>query len=153
MNTRKLLIVGSVLIVVVILGIGMTLTMVSEGTYSNHGGVKWYSDLDMATIQASDEGSAVLAYVWLEDCGSCEMFEDELERKGPPAEMDAFVLAEIQAGDDTELMARYNISAAPTLVVLTENSTMVTSFNPLEVEDLGTRLEKEHKNATNQSEQ
>ncbi|MFQ3293310.1 MAG: thioredoxin-like negative regulator of GroEL [Halobacteriales archaeon] len=153
MNTRKLLLVGGIILVVAVLGVGTSLSMLSHGTYSEHGGIDWHSDLETAIETAGDEESPVLVYFWLEDCGSCSDFEAMLEESGPPDAMDRYVLAAVRADETPETMDRYDVPSTPRLVVLTPDGEKVASFNPLAVDDLDARLERAYDEAISTTEQ
>ncbi|MFT4890624.1 MAG: thiol:disulfide interchange protein [Halobacteriales archaeon] len=142
MNNRKLLLISAFLLTVAAFGTLSSITMVSEARYSEHGGLKWRTSLDGA-LQTASDSRPVLLYVYAENCGACADLDARLRRNdSPPALKERFVLAAVRADKQPEILERYNVSSTPTWVVLTQNGTKVTSFNPLSVTDLDARLDR-----------
>lgn len=144
MNRKVMVTVGFVLALLV-LGIGTSMTMLSENT-DRHGGIDWESDVDAALAEANETETPLLLYVWMDDCGACEDFGAQLEKERPAA-LDSYVLAETDIGSES-YAETYGVSATPTLVVIAPNETKVTTINPVAVENLDERLDRAHENAS-----
>lgn len=148
MNTRKLLYVLGVLLVLVAIGAGTSMTLVSQAQYNDHGGVTWNADLDAALETAEEQSAPVALYFWSESCGACEEFSSEIKANGPPAEFDRYVLASVNVNEQQKLMNKYGVTTTPTVVVLTPTGDRVSEFNPLVVNDLNKRLKQVRMNTT-----
>ena len=148
MNTRKIISVVGILLVLAAVGVGTSMTMMSQAKYHEHGGDQWNADLDASLQTAQEQSAPVALYLWSDDCGACERFDSNLESEGTPAAFDRYVLASVSVSDNPEVMNRYGVEATPTIVVLDPSGERVTAFNPLAVDDLQERLERASANTT-----
>jgi thioredoxin-like negative regulator of GroEL len=148
MKSRKLLRIGLVVGLLAVLAAGMSMSMISQSKYEDHGGLEWRTNLDAGLDTAAQQDDPVVVYYWLEDCGTCESFEEGLKTDGsPPVLEEEYVRVAVEADENQALMDRYSVEATPTLVVLSPNGTKVTAFNPQAVEDLEGTLEAAHDRA------
>ncbi|MFB6112883.1 MAG: thioredoxin family protein [Halodesulfurarchaeum sp.] len=140
MNTKRVLLVAFVLVVVVLGGLSAT-TVMSNAEYNPKTGEKWQTDFDEALETAQSSNDLVLVYFWSSNCQYCEQFttrlqnDDDLQRA-----VDQYVMVSANVKKQQDLMSRYGVDSYPTLVVVRPNGTAVASFNPVGVESPANRL-------------
>lgn len=135
MTPRKVL---TVAFFVLVLGIGyysMTAAPVlSDQSYSYHGGTKWHTDYDQATRQAAEEGKPVLVYFWTTWCTYCEDYNEKVYPDPAVRDrLDDFVLVAVNLDDDSptasRLKQRYDAQYPPQHVAVTVNGTRLGRIN------------------------
>ena len=148
MNTKRLLVVAFVLVVVA-LGVLSASTVMSNAKYDAHSGEKWQTDVAAAQSTAQSEGDLVLVYFWSSNCQYCEQFNSDLQNNGALQEaVDRYVLVSARIDEHPDLASQYGVESTPTIIVVTPEGTPVDRMNPVAVDSPANRLEKIHEQET-----
>lgn len=147
MNTKRTL-VAAFAVAIVVVGALSASTVLANAEYDPQNGEKWHSDFGSAQETAQATDTPMLVYFWSADCSSCEKFRGDLQSNAALQDaMDPYVLVSAEFVAAPELRDRYDVSGTPTVVVLTPEGEMVTSFVPTGVDDPVSRLETAHETA------
>lgn len=147
MNTKRALVLGFSVVVVVVAALSASMVM-ANAEYDPHSGEMWHSDLEAGQQAAQTSGEPLLLYFWSEDCSYCKEFNAELQNNAALQEsVDGYVLVSVEYVNEPELRSEYDVSGTPTIVVLSPDGEMVTSFVPTSVQDPAGRLDQAHDTA------
>lgn len=148
MNTKRLLVVAFVLVVVA-LGVLSASTVMSNAKYDAHSGEKWQTDLAAAQSSAQTEDTLVLVYFWSSNCQYCEQFNSDLQNNGALQEsVDRYVMVSAKIDEHPDLASQYGVESTPTIVVVTSDGTPVEKLNPVAVDSPAERIEEIHERET-----
>lgn len=140
MNTKRVLLAGFGLAIVVLGALSATAVLSNAG-YDAHSGEKWQTDFEAAQATAQSSDDRMVVYFWSSNCQYCEDFNAKLQNDAALQEaVDQYVMVSADINERQDLASRYDVESTPTVVVVEPNGTAVESFNPSGVDSPAQRL-------------
>ncbi|ODR83201.1 thioredoxin [Haladaptatus sp. W1] len=135
MSPRKIL---TLVFLAALLGIGYqsmnAAPVLSDQSYSYHGGTKWHTNFSDAQTVAKEEDKPILVYFWTTWCTYCEDYNQNVY--SDPAvrdHLDDFVLVAVNLDNDSpqasRLKQRYDATYPPQHVAITPQGDRLVKIN------------------------